>query len=88
MAITTGTSTATTIDIATSTSPYATSTGSTLIAGIDTSTASTSLTSWTPDSGTDQNIIGPNDYVMALTNDAGLGGYTFGGTLTAVFMKP
>ena len=74
----TGTSTAATIDIATSTTAYATTTN--LVSGKAVAASSQGYAVWTPTGGSlDDTILSPNVYVNIKTAGAGLGGYTFRG---------
>lgn len=76
--ISTGTSTAATIDVATSTTAYATTTN--LISGRAVAANATGYGVWTPTGGSqDDTILAPNIYVNVKTAGAGLGGYTYGG---------
>lgn len=85
--ITAGTSTEATMSLATSTSRYATSTNNHLV--LDRVVASgaqdfMTFARMTPDG----NILGPNENILLKTAGAGLGGYTYTGTCSALFMKP
>ena len=84
--ITTGTSTAATIDIGTSTTPYATTTN--LVAATSIASGAQGLAFWMPTQGTSQNsIMSPNTYVVVKTAGAGLAGYTYGGKCQAEFTQ-
>jgi hypothetical protein len=100
--ITTGTSTAATFDIATGTSPWATSTPSFIYGvsiasgaifsgnwpfeGTSTSTDTRLNASMSPILGT-RYVVGPGEFVNVKTASAGLGGYTYGGQCIARFMS-
>lgn len=79
----TGTSTAATIDLATSTTAFATTTN--LVSAFSVGSGATGNVSWFP-SGTNSTIA-PNTYVIVKTAGAGLGGYTYGGRCSAVFQE-
>lgn len=81
--IDTGTSTAATIVIATSTSRYATST--TDVLGTNTVASGNKGTFSYNASGANTNLIGPGDFLLVKTVGVGLGGYTFGGHCQATF---
>ena len=83
--ITTGTSTASTIGIATSTSPYASSTAYFVTVKAIAANAKANFT-WRPAVGWPGAAeIGPNDYILIQTEGPGLGGYTYGGYYSAKF---
>lgn len=82
--IDTGTTTAAAITIATSTSPYATSTSDELIADYAVASGAKATVVWNP-SGANNSLIGPGQYIIVKTAGAGLGGYTYGGTCQAKF---
>lgn len=82
--ITTGTSTAANITLATSSSRYATSTSDELIA--DHPVASGAQDTITYNASTaNANIIGPSEYLLLQTAGAGAGGYTYTGHCQATF---
>lgn len=85
--ITVGTSTALTMSLATSTSQYATTTANHLV--LDRAVASgaqdfMAFSRMTPDG----NVLGPNEILLLKAAGAGVGGYTYTGTCSALFMKP
>jgi hypothetical protein len=87
--ITTGTSTAATLIMATSTSAYATTTASAgnLITAQTVASGATDSAKWTPAVGTNylgSKILG-TEYVLLKTEGAGLGGYTYTGRCTAEY---
>lgn len=77
-----GTSTAATIDLATSTNPYSTTTPA-LVVGTSVASGAQASVSWDP-AGTN-GTLAPNTYVIAKTAGVGLGGYTYGGDCEATF---
>lgn len=81
--ITTGTTTAAAITVATSTSQYATSTSNELIADQAVASEAQGTANWVP--GVNTGILGPNEYLLVKTAGAGLGGYTYTGTCSAQF---
>lgn len=81
--INTGTSTAATISLATSTDRYATTTADELIADATVASGAKRTISWQPTSNL--NIIGPGQYLLFRTSSAGLSGYAYGGTCQASF---
>ena len=83
--ITTGTSTAATIDVATSTTAYATSTN--LVTAYPVGSGKQAFIQWFP-SGASNATLGPSEYINIKTAGAGLGGYTYTGTCSALLMKP
>lgn len=78
MQINTPTSTAAVIDVATSTSAFATTTTTNLLTAQ--SVGSGAKATFTFDPVNNNNIVGPGQYVLAKTEGAGVGGYTYGGT--------
>lgn len=85
MQITTGTSTASAFDLATSTTAFATTTN--LVAGHSVASGAQTTLSWFP-SGAQNAIVAPTEWVNLKTVGAGLSGYTYTGTCNAVFIKP
>lgn len=84
--ITTGTSTAATIDIGTSTTAFATTTN--LVAAVSISSGALGQQVWTPAGGSVNDLtMAPNTYVIVKTAGPGLGGYTYGGTCQASFIQ-
>lgn len=84
--ITTATATAATIDIGTSTSAYATTTN--LVAARSIAANGLGNASWSPVGGSvNDSTVSPGVYVNVKTAGAGLGGYTYGGTCTAIFQE-
>ena len=82
----TGTSTAATIDIGTSTNAYSTTTN--LAAAFSIGSSATGANGWTSVGGSVQdNVMAPNTYVVVKTAGAGLGGYTYGGRCSVVFQE-
>lgn len=76
--ITTGTSTAATIDIGTSTTAYSTTTN--LVSAKSIASGAQGYVEWMPVGGSvDDNTLAPNTYVVVKTAGAGLGGYKYGG---------
>lgn len=80
--ITTGTSTAATIDIGIGSTAYATT--STLVSGTSVNSGATGAAAYAAANGTTA-VVGPNKYLIVKTNGAGLGGYTYTGTCSAEF---
>lgn len=78
MQINTPTSTAAVIDVATSTSAFATTTAGNLLSAQ--SVGSNARATFTFDPVSNNNIVGPGQYVLAKTEGPGVGGYTYGGT--------
>lgn len=85
MQITTGTSTASTFDVSTSTTAFATS--STLVSSHAVGSGAQTTLSWFA-SGAQNAIVAPNEWVIFKTNEAGLGGYTYTGTCSVDFITP
>jgi len=85
--IITGTSTASTVVMATSTSQYATTTTGNLITAQTVAASSPLQTMYRPAVGINGQgtIIGPSEYLLVKTEGAGLSGYTYVGTCKAVF---
>ena len=84
--ITTGTSTAATIDIGTSTTAFATTTN--LVAAVSIGSGATGQQFWSPVGGSVNDLtMAPSTYVVVKTAGAGLGGYTYGGTCQASFVQ-
>lgn len=82
--ITTGTSTAATIDLGTSTTRYATTTN--LVAAKSVASGAQGYAYWSPAGGSvDDAKMSPNEWVNVKTAGAGLSGYTYTGTCKAVF---
>lgn len=79
--INTGTSTAATIDLATSTTAFATTTN--LVAATVVGSSGKGAVSWSS-AGTN-GVLAPNTWVVTKTAGAGLSGYTYGGTCDAEF---
>ena len=77
-----GTTTAATIDLATSTTAYSTTTN--LVAASSVASGANGAVSWAS-SGTN-GVLAPNIYVVVKTAGAGLSGYTYGGTCFAQFI--
>lgn len=76
--ITTGTTTAATIDIGTSTTAFSTTTN--LVSAKSIASGGQGYVKWMPVGGSvDDNTLAPNTYVVVKTAGAGLGGYTYGG---------
>ena len=89
MEITVGTGTAATIDVGTALTPYATT--SDLL--IQSSSFAANALGTVPMPGAlpttaTSTVISAGEYVNVKTNGAGLGGYTYTGTCTAVFLAP
>lgn len=81
--IQTGTSTAATIDIATSTTAFATTTN--LSAANSVAANAQGSFYWSPVGGSVNDAkLAPNEWVNIMTAGAGLGGYTYGGHCTLV----
>lgn len=80
--ITTGTTTAATIDIGIGRTAFATST--TLVTGTSVASGATGEAAWSDVTGT-TGIMRPNDWVVIKTAGAGLGGYTYTGNCVAEF---
>lgn len=84
--ITTGTSTAATIDIGTSTNAFSTTTN--LVSAVSIASGANGQQFWSPVGGSvNDNTMAPNTYVLVKTAGAGLGGYTYGGTCQASFVQ-
>ena len=84
--ITTGTSTAATIDLGTSTTAYSTTTN--LVAAKSIAASAQGYAYWRPAGGsTDNAKMSPSEWVVVKTAGAGLSGYTYKGTCTAVFQE-
>ena len=84
--ITTGTSTAATIDLGTSTTAFSTTTNKVAAKSIAANAQGYAV--WTPaGGGVDDNKMAPNEYVVVKTAGAGLSGYTYQGTCTAEFRE-
>lgn len=84
--IVTGTSTAATIDIGTSTSAFATTTN--LVAAKSISSGAQGYAYWRPVGGSvDDAKMAPGEYVNVKTAGAGLSGYTYGGFCQATFVE-
>lgn len=82
--ITTGTSTAATIDIGTSTTAFATTTN--LSAANSVASGAQGSSYWQPVGGAVRDsTMAPNEWVVFKTAGAGLGGYTYTGTCSAQF---
>lgn len=81
--ITTGTSTAATIDIGSGATAYATTTN--YVSATSVSSGAQGAASWGQPTGT-TGILAPNTYVLVKTAGAGLGGYTYAGTCGATFV--
>lgn len=82
--ITVGTSTAATIDLGTSTTRYATTTN--LVAAKSIASGAQGYAYWSPVGGSvNDAIIAPSEWVVVKTAGAGLSGYTYSGTCSAVF---
>jgi len=82
--VTVGTGTAATIDIGTSTNAFSTTTN--LVAATSLGANATGNAIWSSGGATAQDaIMAPSTWVNVKTAGAGLGGYTYGGTCTAVF---
>lgn len=76
--VTTGTSTAATIDIGTSTTAFSTTTN--LVAATSLASGAQGTMTWRPVGGSVvDHLIYPNEYIVVKTAGAGLGGYTYGG---------
>ena len=76
---TVGTGTAATWVVATSTSAFATTTGTSINSSFAVAASATESFTWTPLGGSvDDNIIPPNTYILGKTEGVGLGGYTYG----------
>lgn len=86
--ITTGTTTAANITLATSTLQFATSTSDELVADRSVASGAQDTLSWLPSVGSNTNMIAPSDFVLYRTAGAGLSGYTYTGTCSATFLKP
>jgi len=84
--ITTGTSTAATIDIGTSTTAFSTTTN--LVAAKSIASGAQGYAYWSSAGGSvDDSKMAPNEYVNVKTAGAGLSGYTYGGRCQAVFQE-
>lgn len=84
--ITTGTGTAATIDIGTSTTAFGTTTN--LVSAVSISSGALGQQFWSPVGGSvNDNTMAPNTYVVVKTAGAGLSGYTYGGTCQASFVQ-
>lgn len=81
--ITTGTSTAGALTFSTSTLQYATSTSDELIADKTVASGAQISVAWSPSSN--NNVLGPGQFVLISTSGPGLGGYTYAGTCQARF---
>ena len=79
--ISAGTTTAATIDLATSTSRFATTTN--LIAGTSVASGAQGSAAWR--SSGSNSVLAPNTYVVVKTAGAGSGGYTYGGQCEGEF---
>lgn len=84
--ITTGTSTAATIDLGTSTTRYSTTTN--LVAAKSVGSGARGDANWTSaGGGVNDNVMSPSTWVVVKTAGAGLGGYTYSGRCAAVFQE-
>lgn len=84
--INTGTSTAATIDIGTSTIAYSTTTN--LVSAFSVGSGALGSAGWTSVGGSVQdNVMAPNTWVVVKTAGAGLGGYTYSGRCTVRFQE-
>lgn len=84
--ILTGTSTAATIDIGTSTTAYSTTTN--LVAAKSIASGATGYSYWTSAGGSVDNAkMSPGEYVNVKTAGAGVGGYTYTGFCQAAFIE-
>lgn len=84
--IVTGTSTAATIDIGTSTTAFATTTN--LVAAKSIASGAQGYAYWSPVGGSvDDAKMAPSDYVNVKTAGAGLSGYTYRGFCQAIFLE-
>jgi hypothetical protein len=85
--ITGSTSTAATIDLATSTTRYATSTN--LVAAKSIAANAQGYASWSSYGGNDDKTMKANEWVVVKTAGVGVGGYTYTGQCSALFLvKP
>lgn len=82
-----GTSTAATIDIATSTSAYGTTTLTSLVSGRAIASGAQGYGYFYPSGSVVNATVAPNQYVIVQTATAGLGGFTYGGNCKVVFKK-
>lgn len=80
--VNTGTSTAATIDLATSTTAYSTTTN--LVAATSIASGAKGYASFIPNQATTDGATGPATYLVVKTAGAGLGGYTYTGTCEAI----
>ncbi len=79
--VTTATSSAATLTLATSTVPNATTS---LIASLSLSAGAQGTPNWAP--GVNNGLVAPNTYVSMGASGVSQGGYTFGGSCNAVFI--
>jgi hypothetical protein len=84
--ISTGTTTAATIDVAKGNTAYATTT--LLVTGTSVGSGATKEIGWTTAGGTAaDDIMAPSTYVLVKTASVGLNGYTYGGRCSVVFQE-
>jgi len=82
----TGTSTAGSLVVSASTNGFATSTATNIVAAQSVGSGAQDTMSYMS-AGVDDGQIAPSAFVLLSTEGAGLGGYTYGGTCTAIFRQ-